>query len=205
MRPALLACPLACLLTLGIAGPAAAEWRYEPPPLGAVVTYDDGRVSEIVTAEGETIVLEEVVEGGQEVHAYRTWLLQASMARPSMGVTLTLDTGEGSEVAEAWPLQPGESIDLPYRVRNGEAVLAEGELTATYEGEETLEVPAGSFTAHKLVHDLTFRRADGGEVRTLQSVWHDAATGLILRLDFETWQPEGSLEGSRVATEIQLP
>ena len=205
MHPVFRVLSLALLPSALLAAPAAADWAYEPPPVGAVVRYDDERVSRVATAEEETIVLEEEVGGAEEVHAYRTWLLQVSLARPSMGVTLTLEAGEGEEVLDAWPLEPGESVDLPYRVLNGETLLAEGELTATYEGEETLEVPAGSFTAHKLVHDLTFRREDGGEVRTLQTVWHDAETGLILRLDFETWQPEGSVDGSRVATEVELP
>lgn len=195
----------AALLLASLPGAVAADWAYEPPPLGAEVTYDDGRTSRVETVEGPEILLDETGDGGQELHGYRTWLLEVRVARPQMGVELTLEAGEGEEVTEAWPLEAGESIDLPYRILRDGSLVAEGDLTVTYEGEESLEVPAGTFSAHKLVHDLTFVRHDGQEVRTLQLVWHDAETGLILRLDYQTWQPEGTLEGSRAATAIDLP
>jgi hypothetical protein len=196
---------LILLLTL-YAGPVLADWAYVPPPVDAVVTYDNGYVSRIEAISGERVTVLSKIKGKSERLVYRTWLVRERFLESNQAEELFLASGAADRIVALWPLQPGETMTHSFHsARNGK-VQASGTQVLTYLGEELLIVPAGTFHAQKLERRYVLTRVgDGRQYRGRQLTWHDSATGLILRLDWESDEPEAISQGSYVATAVEVP
>jgi hypothetical protein len=196
---------LVLLLTLCV-GPAWADWAYVPPPVNAVVIYDNGYSSRVDAVSGERVTVVSEAKGASERLVYRTWLVRERFWQSSKVDELFLATGAADRIVALWPLQPGESIRHSFHTERNGQVQSSGTQVMTYLGEELLVIPAGTFHAHKLERRHVFTRlSDGKQFHGMQLAWHDSATGLILRLDWETDEPEAAAQGSYVATAVELP
>lgn len=194
------------LLLLAIATPASADWRYAPPPAGAIVTYSDGRVSRIDSAAGEAIALVEILNGVVEETDYRTWLLRVRLERQDRPGEIVMVTAAETAILALWPLQAGETLAYSYQARQGDQMAVNGQVVLSYAGEETLQLEAGTLRAHRLVRDYVYTEtASGKEFRGTQTTWHEAATGLILQVTWESEGPRGKDSGIYQATKIELP
>lgn len=196
------------LLLALCASPALADWAYLPPPIDAVVTYDDGHSSRIDAISGERITVIVKEKGKSERLVYRTWLVRERLlAGKKTKDELFLDTGASDDIVRLWPLRPGESFTHSFRTERDGKLLSTGMQTLTYEGEELIQLPAGTFHAHKLERRYVLTKAsDGKQYHGTQTTWHDVATGLILRADWSSEDPDGGTdEGSYVATAVELP
>lgn len=192
------------LLTFCVS-PAAADWAFVPPPVDAVVVYDNGYTSRIDAVSGERVSIISQFDGRSERLIYRTWLLRERFLQGKAD-ELFLTSGAADRIIALWPLQPGESIRHSFHTARDGKVLSSGTQVLTYLGEELLEIPAGTFRAHKLERQHVFTRvSDGKQYHGRQLAWHDSATGLILRLDWETDEPEVAPQGSFAAIAVELP
>jgi len=192
---------LVLLLSL-CCSPALADWAYAPPPVGAVVIYDDGHSSRIDAISGERITVVSKDGSKTERLVYRTWLVRERFLQGRRSDELMLDSGAADSIVRLWPLQPGESITHSFRTEQDGKLLSTGMQTLTYVGPEFLQVPAGTFQAQRLERRYTLTRVDDGQqYRGLQTTWHDSATGLVLRVDWEA----GDDVGSYTATAVELP
>lgn len=203
---------LALLVALSASAMAAdaarADWAYLPPPVDAVVIYDDGHSSRIDAVSGDRITVITKANGKSDRLVYRTWLVRERfLAGKKAKDELFLDTGASDEIVRLWPLRPGESFTHSFRTERDGKLLSSGMQTLTYVGEELIELPAGTFRAHKLQRKYTLTKAsDGKQYRGTQTTWHDTATGLVLRVDWDSEDPDGGTdEGSYVATAVELP
>jgi hypothetical protein len=197
---------LLILLLFAFAPAALADWRYAPPPVGAVVTYSDGRVSRVDSAVGESIVLVEIMDGVVEETDYRTWLMRLRVARQDRPGEILLQTAAEDALLRLWPLRTGESLAYGYEARQDGAMVLNGQVVVSYGGEETLELEVGSLRAHRLVRDYSYTEASTGKTfRGTQTTWHEAKTGLILQVTWESEGPLGAHRGSYAATLIELP
>jgi hypothetical protein len=193
------------LLLIAFAAPALAEWSYAPPPVGAVVTYSDGRVSRIDSVAGESIVLVETMDAVVEETDYRTWLVRLRVARQDRPGEILLQTAAQEALLKLWPLRTGESLAYGYEaLQDGSKVLT-GQAVVSYAGEETLELDVGSLRAHRLVREYTYTETTGKTFSGTQTTWHDAKTGLILQVSWEREGPLGKNSGMYTATKIELP
>src|SRR5690606_38522057 len=119
---------------------------------------------------------------------------------------LYLDSAAANNIVRLWPLQPGETFTHSFRTERKGKLQTTGTQVLTYLGVEQIEVPAGSFEAHRLERKYVLTSAaDGKQYRGVETTWHDTATGLILRDDWQSDEPEIAGAGSFVATEIELP
>lgn len=195
------------ILVLAIlASPAAADWQYQPPPIGAVVVYDDGHSSRIAAAEGERIILIDNDGNGTAIDEYRTWLLRTRRADPALSAEIVFEIDRPEEVLSLWPLKDGLSLDYAFSIYENGELSGRGSQALHYMGRETLDLPAGSFETHKLLRDANITRAaDGSKLRFSLATWHDAETGLILRQDwFIALSDAAPQSGSFVAVSIEL-
>ena len=197
---------LVLLLVALAAAPASADWRYAPPPAGAVVTYSDGRVSRIDSVVGEAIVVVEMLDGVVEETNYRTWLLRVRLARQDRPGEIMMETAAQTAILELWPLQAGESLAYGYQALQGGQMAIIGQVVLSYGGEETLQLEAGILRAHRVVRDYVYTEtATGREFRGTQTTWHETATGLILQVSWDSEGPLGKDSGIYQATKIELP
>jgi hypothetical protein len=188
------------------ASPALADWTYVPPPVDAVVIYDDGHSARIDAISGERITVISKTKGKSERLVYRTWLVRERFLAGKKGDELFLDTGASDSIVHLWPLHPGESMTHSFRTERDGKLLSTGMQTMTYVGEEFIELPAGTFHAHRLERRYVLTKAsDGQQYRGTQTTWHDTVTGLVLRVDWEVQDADGTDEGSYVATAVELP
>jgi len=198
---------LVLLLCCAPAGSARADWFYEPPPVGAVVTYDDGHTSRIDAVSGERFTVINKTKGKSERVVYRTWLIRERfLVGRRASDELYLDSAAANNIVKLWPLQPGETFTHSFRTERKGKLQTTGTQVLTYIGIEPIEVPAGTFEAHRLERKYVLTNAaDGKQYRGREITWHDLATGLILRDEWESDEPEGAGTGSFVATELELP
>lgn len=198
---------LALCASVVLAAPVLADWAYAPPPVGAVVVYDDGHSARIDAISGERITVINKSKGKTERLVYRTSLVRERFLAGKKDDELFLDTGAAESIVRLWPLQPGESVTHSFRTERDGTLLSTGMQTITYVGEEFIELPAGTFHAHKLERRYVLTRAgDGERLHGTQTTWHDRVTGLILRVDWKLEKSDGEIdEGSYVATAVELP
>ena len=196
---------LVMLLSL-CASPALADWAYVPPPVDAVVVYDDGHSFRIDAISGERITVINETKGKSERLVYRTWLVRERFLQ-SKKTELFLDTGASDSIVRLWPLEPGESITHSFRTEQDGKLLSTGMQVLTYVGEEFIALPAGTFHAHRLERRYVLTKtSDGRQYRGTQTTWHDTLTGLILRVDWDSVDADGGSDaGSYVATAVELP
>jgi hypothetical protein len=199
---------LLLLLTLCcVASPALADWAYVPPPVGANVIYDDGHTSRINAISGERFTIINKTKGKSQRVVYRTWLIRERFLEGGRASDeLYLGSAAANSIVRLWPLQPGETITHSFRTEHKGKLQSTGTQVLTYLGEEALEIPAGSFNAHRLEFRYVLTKvSDGKQYRGVQTTWHESGTGLILRMDWTSDDPESVGQGSFVATEIELP
>jgi len=203
--PLLILFAVAALVSSVPASPARADWAYRPPPVGAVVLYDDGHSNRIDAVSGDRITVVTKTQGKAERLVYRTWLVRERFLGKGTK-ELFLDSGSADAIVGLWPLQPGESLTHSFRTEQDGKVLSTGMQTLSYRGQELVAVPAGTFQAEVLERRYVLTRVgDGQQSRGAQTTWHDAATGLILRVLWESDDASGSSQGSYAATAIELP
>jgi hypothetical protein len=170
-----------------------------------VVTYDNGYSSRIAAISGERVTVISEIKGVSERLVFRTWLVRERFLQGKAD-ELFLSSGAADRIVALWPLQPGETIMHSFHTERDGKVQSSGTQVLTYLGEELLVIPAGTFHAHKLERRHVFTRlSDGKQYHGMQLAWHDSATGLILRLDWETDESEAAAQGSYVATAVELP
>jgi hypothetical protein len=197
---------LLCFCGTG-ATPALADWAYEPPPVGAVVTYDDGHTSRINAISADRFTIVNKSKGKAQRVVYRTWLLRERFLEGGRRADeLFLDSAAANAIVRLWPLEPGESVTHSFRTERDGKLQTTGTQVLTYQGMEVLELPMGSFEAHRLERKYVLTKtSDQKQYRGTYTTWHDRTTGLILRVDWETDDPEIPGPGSFFATEIELP
>lgn len=196
---------LALVLCLSV-HPALADWVYVPPPVDAVVTYDDGRSSRVDAVSADRFTLINKAGKKTERVVYRTWLLRERLMQGKRSDELFLDSASAQRIVDLWPLQPGESLTHSFRTESRGKLLSTGTQVLTYVGIERIDVPAGSYDAHRLERKYALTKtSDGLQYRGGETTWHDAATGLVLRVDWWSDDPETGGQGMYVATEVELP
>jgi hypothetical protein len=196
---------LAFLLCLGV-HPALADWAYVPPPVDAVVVYDDGHSSRIDAVSADRFTLINKLGKKTERVVFRTWLLRERLMQGKRSDELFLDSAAAQRIIDLWPLQPGETLTHSFRTESRGKLISTGTQVLTYEGVEHLETPAGAFEAHRLARKYMLTKvSDGLQYHGGETTWHDTATGLILRVDWWSDDPESGGQGMYQATEVELP
>jgi hypothetical protein len=206
MRPysLLLLLSLCCLGATG----ARADWVYVPPPVDAVVTYDDGHTSRIdaISADRFTVINKTKGKKAERI-VYRTWLLRERFLEGGRRADeLFLDSAAANSIVRLWPLEPGESITHSFRTERKGKLQSTGTQVITYVGPEVLETPAGTFEVQRLERKYVLTKtSDHKQYRGTYTTWHDSTTGLILRVEWQTDDPDSVPQGSFVATAVELP
>jgi len=199
---------LLLLLCCTVATPTLADWAYVPPPVDATVTYDDGHTSRIdaISADRFTVINKTKGKKAERV-VYRTWLLRERFLEGGRrSDELFLDSAAANSIVRLWPLQPGETITHSFRTERDGKLQSTGTQVLTYQGLETVELPVGIFEVHRLERKYVLTKtSDGKQYRGTYTTWHDSATGLILRVEWQTDDPDSIPQGSFVATAVDLP
>lgn len=196
---------LALALSLGV-HPALADWAYVPPPVDAVVTYDDGHSSRVDAVSADRFTLINKTNGKSERVVYRTWLLRERLMQGKRSDELFLDSAAAERIIALWPLQPGETLTHSFRTESRGKLVSTGTQTITYVGIESIETPAGGFEAHRLERKYALTKvSDGLQYHGGETTWHDIHTGLILRVDWWSDDPETGGQGMYLATDVDLP
>ncbi|HKY95965.1 MAG TPA: hypothetical protein VJL84_11705 [Kiloniellales bacterium] len=186
--------------------PALAEWAYVSPPVDAVVTYDDGHSSRIDAVSADRFTVINKTKGKSERVVYRTWLLRERLMQGKRSDELFLDSASAKRIVALWPLEPGETLTHSFRTESRGKLLSTGTQVLTYVGVEQVDVPAGSFQAHRLERKYMLTKvSDGLQYHGGEISWHDMATGLVLRVDWWSDDPETGGQGMYLATEMDLP
>jgi hypothetical protein len=191
-----------------VATPTLADWVYVPPPVDATVTYDDGHTSRIdaISADRFTVINKAKGKKAERV-VYRTWLLRERFLEGGRRADeLFLDSAAANSIVRLWPLQPGEAITHSFRTERDGKLQSTGTQILTYRGLETLELPMGTFEVHRLERKYVLTKtSDGKQYRGIYTTLHESGTGLILRVEWQTDDPDSIPQGSFVATAVELP